>query len=82
MLNTRMNGWIPQLGSLLFLPEFKQFLHCDFGPVNIPRITVVFGQQYISSFTGFCVTNNIIDWMTFIIPANSFLHYVWAAAIA
>lgn len=71
-----------QLRGLLFFPEVKKLLKGDLGPVNIPRITVVFSKHDVPGFTGFSIADDVIDGMAFIIPANDLLHNVRAAAIA
>ena len=72
----------PQLRSLLFFPEVKKLLKGDLGPVNIPRITVVFSKHDVPGFTGFSIADDVIDGMAFVIPTYGFLHDVRAAALA
>ena len=71
-----------QLRGLLFFPEVKKLLKGDLGPVNIPRITVVFSKHDVPGFTGFSIADDVIDGMAFVIPTYGFLHDVRAAALA
>ena len=52
-----------QLGGLFLLPKIKQFLKGDFGPVNIPWILVVLGQEFQPFFPCGGVADDHNDWV-------------------
>lgn len=70
-----------QLGGLFLLPKIKQFLKGDFGPVNIPWILVVLGQEFQPFFPCGGVADDHNDWVLLFIPSHGFLDDVRAAAL-
>ena len=85
MLERRCEGspvGLAQLGSLFFFPQIKKLLQGDFGPVNIPRITVVFRQKDIAFFPCGRIADDLKNRLSVIFPAGGFLDDIRAAAIA
>lgn len=71
----------PQLGSLFLFPKVEQFLKGNFGPVNVPRITVVLGQQFQPFFPCHRIADDLNDGVLLFIETNGFLDDVRAAAL-
>ena len=85
MLERRCEGspvGLAQLGGFFLFPQIKKLLQGDFGPVNVPRIAVVFRQKDIAFFPCGRIANNHKNRLPVIFPTGCFLDDVRAAAIA
>ena len=85
MLERRCEGSpirLAQLGGFFLFPQIKKLLQGDFGPVNVPRIAVVFRQKDIAFFPCGRIADNLKDWLPIVFPTPGFLDDVRAAAFA
>ncbi len=61
-----------QFGHFLFLPQLKQLPEGDFGPVHVPGVAVVFGQQQVALFPGGRVADDAVLRLAVFFPAGHF----------